>query len=250
VNRPAPSPAPVALVTGAARRVGAEIARTLHARGMRVAIHHHRSADDAGALAASLDAQRPGSAIALRADLRDAAAARTLVSRVCEHFGGLAVLVNNASTFYRTPLAEITEAQFDDLIGSNLKAPVFVSAAAAPALREARGSIVNITDIHARHPARDHAVYCAAKAGLECLTRALARDLGPHVRVNAVAPGAVLWPEGGEDTDSREKIIAGTELRRAGEPSDIAGAVAWLALDAPYVTGQIVSVDGGRTVGP
>ena len=250
MNRPASSAEPVALITGAARRVGAEIARALHARGLGVAIHYNRSADEAEALAAAQDARRAGSAVALRADLRDAAAARELVDRAGRHFGGLSVLVNNASTFYRTPLAEVTEAQFDDLVGSNLKAPVFTSAAAAPWLRDARGSIVNITDIHARYPAREHSVYCAAKAGLECLTRALARDLAPDVRVNAVAPGAVLWPDSGEDTDSRDNIIAGTELKRAGEPSDIAGAVAWLALDAPYVTGQIVSVDGGRTVGP
>jgi len=243
-------PPPVALVTGAARRVGAEIARALHARGLRVAIHYHRSAADAQALAAEMEASRPGSALALAADLRDATSARALVDRVAAHFGSLAVLVNNASSFYPTPIADVTEAQFDDLVGSNLKGPVFTSAAAAGLLREAGGSIVNVTDIHARHPARDYPVYCAAKAGLECLTRALARDLAPQVRVNAVAPGAIMWAESGQDTDSRESIIASTELKRLGEPGDIASAVAWLALDAPYVTGQILSVDGGRTIGP
>jgi pteridine reductase len=240
----------VALVTGAAKRVGACIARILHRRGLRVAVHYRRSAQQAGALAAELDALRPGSAISVQADLCDAVAARTLVAEVLERFGGLAVLVNNASSFYATPLDTLTEAAFDDLVGSNLKGPVFTSQAAAPALRAAGGSIVNITDIHARHPARDHAVYCAAKAGLECLTRALARDLGPTVRVNAVAPGAILWAESGQDTESRDDIVAGTALERVGEPEDIAGAVAWLALDAPYVTGQILSVDGGRTLGP
>jgi pteridine reductase len=230
--------------------VGACIARTLHRRGLRVVVHYRRSAREADALVAELDALRPGSAISVPADLRNAAAAHALVQGVLERYGRLDVLVNNASSFYATPLDTLSEADFDDLVGSNLKGPVFTSQAAAPALGTSRGSIVNISDIHARHPARDHAVYCAAKAGLECLTRALARDLGPAVRVNAVAPGAILWAEGGHDTESRDAIVAGTELKRSGEPEDVAGAVAWLALDAPYVTGQILSVDGGRTLGP
>ena len=240
----------VALVTGAARRLGASIARALHGRGLSVAIHHRSSGDEARALADALDRARPGSAMTVAGDLRDAAAARGLVTPVIERFGRLDVLVNNASSFYATPIESVTEEAFDDLVGSNLKGPVFLCAAAASALRASGGCIVNLTDIHARHPARDHPVYCAAKAGLEGLTRALARDLGPEVRVNAVAPGAILWAASGQDTESREAIIAGTELERAGDPADIAGAVAWLALDAPYVTGQVLAVDGGRTVGP
>lgn len=245
------SPPPVALVTGAARRVGAAIAAALHARGFRVALHYRRSRGDAQALARRLNATRPGSAQIFDADVCDARACRALVAAVTGHFGALDLLVNNASGFYPTPIASVTEAQFDELVGSNLKGPVFLCSAAAGHLTRARGAIVNITDIHARHPIEDHPVYCAAKAGLECLTRALARDLAPAVRVNAVAPGAILWPEQGHDDEaSRAAVIAGTELKRMGTPQDIAGAVAWLATDAGYVTGQVISVDGGRTLGP
>lgn len=239
-----------ALVTGAARRVGAAIASALHARGLAVVVHYRDSATDATALVDTLNARRAGSALALRADLAQAAQARRLVDEAAARFGGLDVVVNNASSFFPTPIQDVTEEQFDDLIGSNLKGPVFVSAAAAVHLRARAGAIVNITDIHARYPLRLHPVYCAAKAGLESLTRSLARDLAPRVRVNGVAPGAILWPEHGISAHERAAILASTELERLGSPEDIAGAVVYLALDAPYVTGQILSVDGGRTLGP
>ena len=239
-----------ALVTGAARRVGAAIASALHARGLTVAVHYRDSAAEAATLVDILNARRADSALAVCADLGRSGQARRLVDEAVARLGGLDVLVNNASSFFPTPLATVTEEQFDDLLGSNLKGPVFVSAAAAPHLRARAGAIVNITDIHARYPLHHHAVYCAAKAGLESLTRALARDLAPQVRVNAVAPGAILWPERGIGADERAAILASTELERLGAPDDIAGAVVYLALDAPYVTGQILSVDGGRTLGP
>lgn len=239
----------VALVTGAARRVGAAIARALHARGLNVAVHYRESVTDAAALVDALNAQRTRSAHAFRADLGHAEQAHRLIEEVLERFGSLDVLVNNASSFFPTPIQSVTEAQFDDLLGSNLKGPVFLSGAAAVALCASSGTIINITDIHARYPLHDHPVYCAAKAGLESLTRSLARDLAPQVRVNAVAPGAILWPEQGVSAAEREHIIASTELKRLGAPSDIATAVTYLALDAPYVSGQILSVDGGRTLG-
>jgi len=240
----------VALITGAAKRVGADIARALHGRGLRVAVHYRGSEAAAAALVAQLNAIRPHSARRFQADLCRSSECRRLIAEVIAEMGALDVLVNNASSFYPTPIGEVTEEQFDDLLGSNLKGPVFVTGAAAPHLRARHGAIVNITDIHARHPIVEHPVYCAAKAGLECLTRALARDLAPRVRVNAVAPGAILWPEQGQDEASKQAILAGTELKRLGTPHDIAGAVTFLALDAPYVTGQVLCVDGGRTVGP
>jgi len=242
---------PVALVTGAARRLGAAIATSLHDRGFQVALHYRNSAAGARDLAVTLNGKRPDSTWTFQADLCDPGDCRGLVAQVTDRFGALDLLVNNASSFYPTPIESITEEQFDDLLGSNLKGPVFLCSAAAPHLDRAGGSIVNITDIHARHPIEEHPVYCAAKAGLESLTRALARDMAPRVRVNAVAPGAILWPERGqEDSATREAIIAGTELERMGTPRDIADAVAWLAADAGYVTGQVISVDGGRTLGP
>ena len=240
----------VALVTGAARRVGASIATTLHQRGLNVVVHYRNSAHDAAALAASLNAIRTHSAHIISADLCDAEQVQALVAQTVQHFGALDVLVNNASSFYATPIEQITAAQFDELIGANLKGPLLLASAAAKHLKKRGGAIINITDIHARHPLEQHAVYCASKAGLESLTRSLARDLAPEIRVNAVAPGAILWPEKPQADDEKNQIIDGTELKRLGKPEDIAGAVAYLALDAEYITGQILSVDGGRTVGP
>jgi pteridine reductase len=240
----------VALITGASRRVGASIATALHQRGLNVVVHYRKSADDAQALAASLNTLRADSACAMNADLSDAQQAHALIEQTVQHFGALDVLVNNASSFYATPLEQVTAAQFDELMGANLKGPLFLSAAAAKELRPRGGAIINITDIHARHPLEQHAIYCATKAGLESLTRSLARELAPEVRVNAVAPGAILWPENTTADDEKTKIIDGTELKRLGAPKDIAGAVVYLALDAGYSTGQILSVDGGRTVGP
>lgn len=239
----------VALVTGAARRVGAEIATHLHAAGADVGIHYRHSADDAEALAARLNGLRPGSATTFQADLLDTAVIPALVSAVTGWHGGIDILVNNASTFYPTPLGDITDAHWNDLVGSNLKAPLFLSQAAAPGLRERHGSIVNIVDIHAQRPLRNHLVYGSAKAGLAMLTRALAKELAPEVRVNGVSPGAILWPEGDMSDESKASILERVPLARAGDPADIAGCVLYLVRDATYVTGQIVAVDGGRSIG-
>lgn len=239
----------VALVTGAARRVGAEIATHLHAAGADVAIHYRRSADDAGKLVARLNAVRPESAAAFQAELLDIDSIPALIAAVTDWRGGLDVLVNNASSFYPTPLGEITEEHWDDLVGSNFKAPLFLSQAAAASLRERRGTIVNIVDIHAQRPLRNHLVYSPAKAGLAMLTRALARELAPEVRVNGVSPGAILWPEGDMSKETKASILDEVPLARPGDPTDIAGCVLYLVRDATYVTGQIVAVDGGRSIG-
>ena len=239
-----------ALVTGAAKRIGAVIARTLHAAGANVAIHYNRSAADADQLAAELNRSRAGSAFTVAADMRDISAVERMAAKVLERTGNrLDVLVNNASNFYPTPIGTITLEQWDDLFGSNLKAPLFLSQALVPALRAARGVIVNIVDVHSQRPLRDHPVYGPAKAGLAMLTRSLAKDLGPDVRVNGVSPGAILWPDEGMSDGLRAAIIKQTALKRAGTPEDIAAAVLFLVRDAPYVTGQIIAVDGGRSVG-
>ncbi len=236
---------PVALVTGAGRRVGARIARELHAAGMSVAVHCHRSREEAERLCAGLEAARPGSATVVAADLLDpAAAAAAVVAAAEERWGRLDVLVNNASTFYATPIGEVTEADWRDLVGSNLAAPFFLAQAAAPLLRAVRGCIVNIADVYGHRPLAGHPVYSAAKAGLLMLSRALALDLGPEVRVNSISPGAVLWPE--DDDPGRRRAIEGIALGRSGDPGDIARAALFLVRDAPYVTGQDLAVDGGR----
>lgn len=237
-----------ALVTGAARRVGAAIVRGLHAAGANVVLHYRSSADDAAELARELNGLRPGSVILAECDLLDTAQLPALVKVAEEAFGGLDVLVNNASTFYPTPVGDITAIDWDDLIGSNLKAPLFLSQAAAPLLKEARGLIVNLADIHGMKPLRRYPVYSIAKAGLIMLTKSLARELGPHVRVNAVAPGPILWPEDGLDTALQEQILDRTALKRLGSPEDVARACLFFATEAPYVTGQILAVDGGRSV--
>lgn len=240
---------PVILVTGAARRVGAEIVRTLHAAGARVAIHYRNSAAEAEMLAAALNASRPESAAVFAADLLDVASLAQLVAAVVARFGRLDGLVNNASSFYSTPVGNVDAASWDDLLGSNLKAPLFLAQAAAPHLAAAQGCIVNITDIHAERPLKGYPVYCAAKGGLLTLTRSLAVDLAPAVRVNAVAPGAIQWPDSGTDFPPAEQaeIIRHTLLKRMGSPADIARTVKFLVFDAPYITGQVINVDGGRT---
>ncbi len=237
------------LVTGAARRVGAVIAAAFHAAGARVAIHYRSSVAEADALVERLNGVRADSARAFRADLADASACDTLVTEVVRAFGRLDVLVNNASTFYPTPVGSITPDQFDDLVGSNLRAPLFMSQAAAPALAKHEGLILNIGDIHGLRPLARHAVYSAAKAGLLMLTRSLARELGPAIRVNAIAPGPVMWPEHGVDEDLRGRIVARTALKRAGSADDVAKAALYFATGAPFVTGQVLAVDGGRLVG-
>lgn len=238
-----------ALITGAGKRIGAVIARTLHAAGANVAIHYFSSSEQADALADELNGQRPDSAITLQADLRSVDAINSLVESMIDRTGSLGLLVNNASTFYPTPLGTITEEQWDDLINANLKAPLFLSQAAFPHLREARGAIINIVDVHSQRPLRNHLVYGPAKAGLAMLTRSLAKDLGPEIRVNGVSPGAILWPEDGMPEKIQQSIIREIALKRVGAPEDIAGAVLYLARDATYVTGQIIAVDGGRSVG-
>mgnify|MGYP000920919861 FL=1 len=242
------SMAPVVLVTGAARRVGAEIARQLQAAGARVALHFRSSRGDAEALAADLNGIRPGSAAIFQADLLDSASLPGLVSAVVERFGRLDGLVNNASSFFPTALGQIDDAAWLDLMGSNLKAPLFLSQAAAPHLKLSGGAIINIVDIHAERPLKGYPLYCAAKAGLLGLTRALALELAPEVRVNGVAPGAIEWPDDGQfPAAERQAIVAHTLLGRIGAPSDIARTVRFLLFDAPYITGQIIPVDGGRS---
>jgi pteridine reductase len=239
----------VILVTGAARRIGAAIVTCLHENGARVAIHYRGSADDAESLSNHLNSLRADSAAVFQADLLNIEAITSLVDRVVEWGGRLDGLVNNASGFYPTPVGSITEANWDELIGSNLKAPIFLSQASADHLRATKGAIVNIVDIHAERPLRDHAVYGSAKAGLAMLTRSLAKDLAPNVRVNGVSPGAILWPENGMTPSVQESILEQIPLARAGEPREIAGCVLYLLRDATYVTGQIISVDGGRSIG-
>lgn len=242
------STAPVILVTGAARRVGAEIARHLHAAGASVVLHYRNSVDAAQALADTLNAARPHSAWLAAGDLAADGAPEAVVEQALARAGRLDGLVNNASSFFPTPLGQIDAAAWDDLIGSNLKGPLFLSQAAAPHLQAAGGAIVNIVDIHAERPLRHYPLYCAAKAGLLGLTRALALELAPAVRVNAVAPGPVEWPEDGQfSTAERADIVRHTLLGREGSAADVAGAVRFLLLDAPYVTGQILAVDGGRS---
>jgi pteridine reductase len=238
----------VALVTGAARRIGAAIARRLHAAGASVVIHYRGAEAEAAKLEAELNAARAGSALKLKAELLAPIAPRALVGGAVDRFGRLDLLVNNASAFYPTALGEIEPAHWDDLVGSNLKAPMFLSQEAAPRLAKAHGAIVNVVDIHAERPLAGYAVYSIAKAGLAALTRSLALELAPAVRVNGVAPGAIAWPEDGQfDPAERSRIVATTPLGRIGSPEDIAQAVEFLAC-APFVTGQILAVDGGRSL--
>ena len=237
-----------ALVTGAAHRIGAAIARRLHAAGMDLAIHYRASATAAEILATELNARRPGSATLLQADLLDHAALGPLVEDAVAALGHLDLLVNNASSFYPTPVAEATPAQWDELLGSNLRAPFFLAQAALPHLRARRGAIVNIVDIHAQRPLGGHPIYSIAKAGLAMLTKSLARELGPEVRVNGVAPGAILWPEAGLSEVEQQAILDQAVLGRLGDPDDIARAVLYLYRDAGYVTGHVLPVDGGQSV--
>jgi pteridine reductase len=236
------------LVTGGAKRLGAAMARKLHGAGADIVVHYHRSRPAADALVAELESLRPGSALAVCADLHDVDRLPALVDAAVARYGRLDVLVNNASTFYPTPVGTITPAQFDDLVGTNLRAPLFLSQAAAPALRATQGLIINMVDIHASRPLRAHPAYSAAKAGLVMLTKSLARELGPDVRVNGIAPGPVLWPERDLDETLKAEIVAKTALKRSGSPDDIARTALFLATEAPYVTGQIIAVDGGRSL--
>ncbi len=237
----------VVLITGGGKRVGAAICRRLHAAGANVMLHYRASAGEARLLQAELNHDRPDSVALIQADLLDHSKLASLVDQTQNRFGKLDALVNNASSFYPTPVGEITAADFEDLVGTNLRAPLLLAQAAAPLLRKSQGAIVNITDIHADRPLRNYVVYSVAKAGLVGLTRALARELAPEVRVNAVAPGPILWPdEELFDELARQRIISSTPLKREGVPEDVAKAVHFLLADAPYVTGETINVDGGR----
>ncbi len=235
------------LVTGAAHRVGAAIVRSLHAQGANIILHYRNSDAAAKKVATELNGQREGSVKTLVADLNNDAAYSVLMQEAVNCFGGLDVLVNNASSFYPTPVSEATLVQWDDLMASNLKAPFFLAQAATPYLAKRRGVIINIVDIHADRPLKGHPIYCMAKAGLVMMTKSLAKELGPHIRVNGVAPGAILWPEDMTE-DIKHEVIARTALKRKGSPEDIAKAVLYLVRDANYMTGQILAVDGGRSL--
>ena len=241
---------PAIFITGAAKRVGASIARALHAAGANVIVHCNRSRAEADALVHELNNARAKSASVLQGDLLAYNALKGLMDQAASVFGKLDGLVNNASAFYPTPIGKIDEDNWSELIGTNLRVPLFLSQAAVPYLRKTTGSIVNIVDIHAARPLKDFVVYSAAKAGLAGLTRSLALELGPDIRVNGVSPGAILWPDGTTDFSEaeRDRIIRQAPLKRVGTPEDIAGAVKFLMLDAPYVTGQILAVDGGREI--
>ncbi|MDQ6916605.1 MAG: pteridine reductase [Pseudomonadota bacterium] len=239
----------VVLITGGAKRVGAAICRRLHSAGANLMLHYRVSAGEARLLQAELNHQRKDSVALIQADLLDTAKLPAMVDQTVQSFGRLDALVNNASSFFQTPVGEITLAQWEDLIGTNLRAPIFLSQAAAPALKKSQGAIVNITDIHAERPLKNYVVYSVAKAGLVGLTRSLARELAPEVRVNAVAPGPILWPDDESfDELSRQRIISHTPLKREGTPEDIAKAVHFLLAEATYVTGETLNVDGGRHV--
>jgi pteridine reductase len=239
----------VVLVTGAARRIGAVIARTLHGAGYDLALHCRRSRVELDALIGELEAQRAQSTLALEADLADAERLPDLIAAAVAHFGRLDALVNNASLFYATPVGSIGAAQCDELFRVNARAPLLLAQAAAPHLKAARGAIVNITDIYAERPLAQYPAYCMGKAALRMATFALAQALGPEIRVNAVAPGNVLWSEQPLKAETPEVLVSETALARQGTPEDVAGAVLWLLRDAGYVSGQTIRVDGGRILG-
>ena len=234
------------LITGAAKRIGAVIARRLHAAGARIVIHYRTSSEAAKLLATELNAERVQSATTYQADLCDIKQLPKIIDYVLLEYGRLDVLINNASSFYPTLVGEITEQQWDDLLCSNLKAPLFLSQAAAPALRDSNGCIINMIDIHGMRPMKGYSVYSAAKAGLYMLTQSLARELGEKVRVNGIAPGAILWPEDEVNQVSQIELLAKTALKKQGSPDDIAATVLFLVRDASYITGQVIVVDGGR----
>jgi pteridine reductase len=237
-----------ALITGAAHRIGAAIARQLHAEGMNILLHYRNSKEAAQQIKHELENKRAHSVWLLQADLHQAESYNFLISQAEVLCKRLDLLVNNASSFYPTPFKEATLTHWEDLIGSNLKAPFFLSQAAAPLLYRSEGCIINLVDIHARRPLKGHPIYSIAKAGNAMLVKSLARELGPKIRVNGVAPGAILWPEQGLSEQEQSEILARTALKRPGTPEDIARTLLFLFRDAPYITGQIIDVDGGRTL--
>ncbi|HVE44468.1 MAG TPA: pteridine reductase [Gammaproteobacteria bacterium] len=241
----------VALITGAARRIGAEIAQHLHRAGMHIAMHYNTSGDEALTLCEQFNNLRPGSAICLQADLQAVGMECHLIEQIKERWGRLDALVNNASRFYKTQVGEVSISEWEDLMNANLRAPFFLSQAAAPLLAENQGSIVNITDLHGERPLSGYPVYSITKGGLLMLTKVLAKELGPRIRVNAVSPGAIIWPEGQNSLSESEKqkLVDHLALKKDGEPADIARAVLFFIKEAPYVTGQVLTVDGGRLLG-
>lgn len=241
---------PVALITGSAHRLGAQTAKTLHQRGWNLVIHYRSREGQARALVENLNRKRPNSAHTVQADLSLTADVERLANETIARWNRLDALVNNASVFYPNPTEAATEEDWNTVLHTNLRAPFFLLKACLPALRENGGSVVNMIDIYSERPLADHPLYCASKAGLAALTRSWAKDLAPDVRVNGVSPGAILWPEGdGEtDKDSRQAILDKTPLARTGNPEDIAETIAFLICDAPFITGQIVAVDGGRSL--
>jgi pteridine reductase len=240
----------IVLITGGAKRVGASICRLLHANGASLMIHYRSSANEARSLQAELNLQRPNSVAIIQGDLLNLSVLPSIVQETIKHFGQLDVLINNASSYYPTEIGDIKDEQWQDLMGSNLKAPLFLAQAAAIELRKQQGCIINITDMHVERPKKGYIVYSVAKAGLVTLTKSLAHELSPEVRVNAVAPGPVMWPEDNPQFDElyRQRVISQTLLKRIGEPNDIAKAVKFLIQDAPFITGQIIAVDGGRSL--
>jgi pteridine reductase len=240
----------VILITGGAKRVGASICRLLHANGANLMIHYRSSVKEARAIQAELNLQRSNSVAIIQGDLLNLAILPSLVQESIQHFGRLDVLINNASSYYPTEIGDIKDEQWQDLMGSNLKAPLFLAQAAADELRKQHGCIINITDMHVERPKKGYIIYSVAKAGLVTLTKSLAHEFSPDVRVNAVAPGPVMWPEDNPQFDElyRQRVISQTLLKRIGEPNDIAKAVKFLIQDAPFITGQIIAVDGGRSL--
>lgn len=240
----------VILITGGAKRVGAAICRLLHEGGAKLMIHYRSSNREARALQSELNLKRPNSVAIIQGDLLKLSVLPTLVQETVQHFGRLDALINNASSYYPSELGAITEHQWEDLIGPNLKAPLFLSQAAAPELKKTQGTIINITDMHVERPKKGYIVYSVAKAGLVTLTKSLAHELAPEVRVNAVAPGPVLWPEDNPQFDEvyRQRVISQTLLKRIGEGDDVAKAVRFLLQDAPFITGHVMAVDGGRSL--
>lgn len=236
----------VALVTGSARRIGSVIIRTLHAEGANVVVHYRNSSDEAEKLSAELNQLREHSSMTIQGDLSHIETLPAMIERVVGKMGRLDILINNASTFYPTTMGEITEKHWNDLMGSNLKAPLFLSQAAMPYLKKTKGCIVNIVDVHGFRAMKNYPVYSVAKAGLLMLTQSLARELGPDIRVNGVAPGAILWPEMDANQSDQQELLAKTALKREGTPKDIAKTVLFLVRDADYITGQVIPVDGGR----
>jgi pteridine reductase len=247
-NQDMASEVPVVLITGAAKRVGADIARALHRAGYDLALHYRHSRNEMDALRSELESLRPDSTIAIQAELSDVSALPGIVEKCLARFGRLDAVVNNASAFFATPIGDATPIQWDELFASNARAPFFLAQAAASALKESSGCIVNIVDIYAEKPLAGHPIYSMAKAALAMMTKSLARELAPEIRVNGVAPGAILWPENSETPVNSDDVVARTPLKRTGSAEEVGKAVLFLIRDATFTTGEILKVDGGRSL--